>query len=302
MILADVSYDQPWYGRAIARFIVSEYKLNLYPYEDLIIYEIGAGNGTLMSDILDYISVEEPEVYERTRYRIVEISERLQNLQKGRVKGGDANAAGNAKRRGHKDKVEVIAGSIFDWERVVPEPCFFLALEVLVRPSSSSACSVLIRGAQDNFAHDVVRYTTLDHEPLQCVVSIDSTGDYTELYEPITDPLISRYLTLRQKLPSNTHRLSPALSPLLAASPLLRKIAALVPFAPNLSEREFLPTKQLMLLDILRDKFPAHRVLFSDFSSLPDAIPGVCAPVVQTRYEGEVRSRSLLRGAVADAV
>lgn len=43
-----------------------------------------------------------------------------------------------------------------------------------------------------------------------------------------------------------------------------------------------------MLLDILRDKFPAHRILFSDFSSLPDAIPGTNAPVVQTRYEGEV--------------
>ena len=143
---------------------------------------------------------------------------------------------------------------------------------------------------QDNFAHDVVRYTTLDHEPLQCVVSIDSTGDYTELYEPITDPLISRYLSLRSKLPAP----STPLSPLLASSPFLRKIASLVPFAPNLSEREFLPTKQLMLLDVLRDKFPAHRVLFSDFSSLPDSIPGKNSPVVQTRYEGEVRSRSLI--------
>lgn len=90
-----------------------------------------------MSDILDYISTEEPEVYERTRYRIVEISERLQSLQRGRAKGGDGKAAegGLARRKGHANKVEVIGGSIFDWERVVPEPCFFLALEVLVRPS-----------------------------------------------------------------------------------------------------------------------------------------------------------------------
>lgn len=128
------SLRQPWYGRAIARFLVAEYKLNLYPYEDLIIYEIGAGNGTLMGDILDYIADEEPEVYERTRYRIVEISERLQGLQKGRARGGDGKASlkGPAKRKGHADKVEVLGGSIFDWERVVPEPCFFLAMEVLV--------------------------------------------------------------------------------------------------------------------------------------------------------------------------
>ncbi|KAK4703887.1 hypothetical protein P7C70_g2325, partial [Phenoliferia sp. Uapishka_3] len=260
---------KPWYGRAIARFLVAEYKLNLYPYEDLIIYEIGAGNGTLMGDILDYISEEEPEVYERTRYRIVEISERLQGLQKGRAQGGDGKASrkGPAKSKGHAAKVEVLGGSIFDFERVVPEPCFFLALEVL-----------------DNFAHDVIRYTTLDHEPLQCVVSIDSTGDYTELYEPITDPLIARFLRLRSQTPSFR---TPLLNPILSASPLLRKLMSMMPFARNLTEKEFLPTKQLMLLDVLRDKFPAHRILMSDFSELPDAIPGENAPVVQTRYEGE---------------
>ncbi|KAL8286850.1 hypothetical protein RQP46_003856 [Phenoliferia psychrophenolica] len=263
---------KPWYGRAIARFLVAEYKLNLYPYEDLIIYEIGAGNGTLMGDILDYIAEEEPEVYERTRYRIVEISERLQGLQKGRAQGGDGKAAlkGPAKRKGHASKVEVLGGSIFDWERVVPEPCFFLALEVL-----------------DNFAHDVIRYTTLDHEPLQCVVSVDSTGDFTELYEPISDPLIARFLRLRAQTPHSARRRSPLLNPILAASPTLRKLFSILPLTPNLTKPEFLPTKQLMLLDVLRDKFPAHRVLFSDFSSLPDAIPGENAPVVQTRYEGE---------------
>lgn len=141
---------------------------------------------------------------------------------------------------------------------------------------------------QDNFAHDVIRYTTLDHEPLQCLVSIDSSGDFTELYEPVTDPLIARYLELRAKTPEYQRRPSPLLNPILAASPLLRSIFSAIPFAPNLTAPEFLPTKHLMLLDILRDKFPAHRVLFSDFSSLPDTIPGVNAPVVQTRYEGEV--------------
>lgn len=117
---------------------------------------------------------------------------------------------------------------------------------------------------------------------------MDSTGDYTELYEPVTDPLIARYLRLRSRAPSPTRRKSALLNPLLSASPILRKVLAAVPFAPNLTAPEFLPTKQLMLLDILRDKFPAHRILFSDFSSLPDAIPGENAPVVQTRYEGEV--------------
>jgi len=35
----------------------------------------------------------------------------------------------------------------------------------------------------------------------------------------------------------------------------------------------------------LRQHFPRHRLLLSDFSSLPDTIPGVNSPVVQTRYQ-----------------
>lgn len=46
---------------------MSDYKLRHYPYEDLIIYEMGAGNGTLMANILDYIKKDHPDVYERTR-------------------------------------------------------------------------------------------------------------------------------------------------------------------------------------------------------------------------------------------
>lgn len=136
---------QPWYGRALARFLCASYKLNLFPYHDLVIYEIGAGNGTLMGDILDYLAAHEPEVYSRTRYRIIEISERLQGMQRGRAAGGrprtsaggDAGAAElgreKARQRGHEGKVEIIGKSIFEWDRVVHEPCFFLAMEVMVR-------------------------------------------------------------------------------------------------------------------------------------------------------------------------
>ncbi|GAA5867971.1 hypothetical protein JCM3774_001551 [Rhodotorula dairenensis] len=293
---------KPWYGRALARYLVAQYKLDLFPYHDLIIYEIGAGNGTLMGDILDYLAAHEPDLYARTKYRIIEISERLQGMQKGRAQGSPAAAAVSgattagegarrgrggggggdggagrlgkekARRRGHEDRVEVINSSIFEWDRVVPEPCFFLAMEVL-----------------DNLSHDVVRYTTDTYEPLQCVVSVDASGDYTELYEPVTDPLLARYLSLRARLPSSRARSHPsrAIPPLLAKFPVLQSLYANIPFAPNLTQPEFVPTRQLELLETLRDKFPNHRLLMSDFESLPDAIEGVNAPVVQTRYAGE---------------
>lgn len=102
-----------------------------------------------MGDILDYLAAHEPDVYARTKYRIIEISERLQGMQRGRAqgasggrgRGGDGGAGElgkeKARRRGHEDKVEIIGQSIFDFDRVVHEPCFFLAMEVLVRPPPS---------------------------------------------------------------------------------------------------------------------------------------------------------------------
>ena len=39
---------RPYYGEAIARSLVEQYKLTYHPYRDLVIYEMGAGNGTMM--------------------------------------------------------------------------------------------------------------------------------------------------------------------------------------------------------------------------------------------------------------
>lgn len=99
-----------------------------------------------MADILDFLAIEAPEVYARTKYRIIEISDRLVGKQKGSVAGGWREEGGmsegemgkeKARRRGHGDRVEVIGKSIFEWDRVVHEPCFFIAMEVLVRISFS---------------------------------------------------------------------------------------------------------------------------------------------------------------------
>lgn len=110
---------QPWYGRAIARCLASEYLLRHFPYDDLLIYEMGGGNGTLSLNILDYLHDEHPEVYERTSYKIIEISSSLAKIQQARLKR-------------HPDAVEVINKSIFEWSEIVNSPCFFLALEVIV--------------------------------------------------------------------------------------------------------------------------------------------------------------------------
>lgn len=245
---------RPYYGEAIARYLVTNYKLSLYPYHDLIIYELGAGNGTLMLNILDYIRDTDPEVYARTKFKVIEISTTLASLQQQHLKK-------TASSRGHTEHVEIINRSVFSWDTYAPSPCFFLALEVF-----------------DNFAHDSIRYDPFTEEPLQGTVLIDSEGDFYEFYNPIIDPVAARFLRVRDAACS-----APYKHPL-RSSRLLRTFKARLPLAANLTVPEYIPTRLMQFFDILHKYFPSHRLLASDFHSLPDTIPGVNAPVVQTRY------------------
>ena len=332
---------RPHYGEAIAAYLVRNYRLTTYPYKDLIIYEMGAGRGTLMLNILDYIRDVDPDVYERTRYRIIEISASLAALQKkhaglaaqggkravlaGSSGGVDGLAADGLaadglaadglaadglgdrrarSRQGHLDKIEIINRSIFDWTEYVSSPCFFLAMEVI-----------------DNFAHDCIRYdvSAPDPVPMQASVIIDGDGDFYEIYRPELDPLAARFLKVRDKATDGiyptpymggpTHRERPrdgcwhddyggggggggllgrlrnrlrtSLSPVQQA---IRTAATRIPGVPSLSAPEYVPTRLMQFFDVLERYFPAHRLLLSDFHSLPDAVRGLNAPVVQTRY------------------
>ncbi|KDN52109.1 DUF185-domain-containing protein [Tilletiaria anomala UBC 951] len=254
---------KPHYAEAVARYLISEYKLNLFPYDDLVIYEVGAGSGTLAEGILNYIRDHEPEVYQRTSYRIVEISARLAQQQTHRLQS-------------HKQagKVQLYQQSMLDWNKPVTDPCFIVALEVL-----------------DNLTHDVVRYHTGTLEPYQALVSIDETGDMHELWEPVRDEGIKQYLSLLRPNGDGRSHDEQANAAIPSAlryipRPIRKVLSDHFPIYPNLTRPHYLPTASLRLLHILRDYFPLHRLVLSDFSSLPDASEGVNAPVVQTRYKG----------------
>lgn len=95
--------------------------VNHFPYQDLIIYEIGAGNGSFMIDTLTFLRQEHPEVYAKTKFKIIEISGMLAKGQKAR-----------AVQHGFGGKVEVINEDFFRWKGGSSEPCFVVALEVFV--------------------------------------------------------------------------------------------------------------------------------------------------------------------------
>ncbi|WVO19802.1 uncharacterized protein IAS62_001092 [Cryptococcus decagattii] len=226
---------KPYYARSLISAIVQSYKLYHFPSEPLIIYEIGAGNGSFMVDSLTYLQDHYPDVFARTKYRIIEISGALAKGQRER-----------AEKEGFGKKVQVLNKDFFQWDGVGggDQPCFVIALEVF-----------------DNFAHDMVRL----------------------LYETINDPLISRVLSYNRLLPQSSSTLPPLPYPLLY-SETLRKAYASMPFAPNLSAPDFLPTKAVLFAEKLREKLPGHRLLMADFDELPDAVDGRNGPVVQTRY------------------
>ena len=246
---------RPYYGEAIGRYLVTNYKLSHHPYHDLIIYELGAGNGTLMLNILDYIRDYHPDVYPRTKFKVIEISSALASLQSSQI-------TGNASSRGHTDHVEIINRSIFAWDTYVPAPCYVLALEVF-----------------DNFAHDSIRYDPFTEVPLQGTVLIDSDGNFYEFYTREIDPVAARFLRVRHAACSRP------LNHPLQETRWLRRFKSSLPFAANLTDPEYIPTRLLQFFDILHTYFPLHQLLTSDFHSLPDTVKGFNAPVVQTRYK-----------------
>jgi hypothetical protein len=166
---------------------------------------------------------------------------------------------------------------MLEWDKRVPGPVFVVMMEVA-----------------DNLAHDLIRYDNKTLQPYQGVVQISSSGDFNLAYTPIMDPLIRDYLSLSSSLSPESNSRSKRgaqthpVHPLLRYSPLLRNLYTSLPFTPNLSQPHFIPTRLFSLLQTLHTYFPRHRLLLSDFSTLPDSIPGTNAPVVQTRLKGDM--------------
>ncbi len=93
----------------------------------MVIYEMGAGNGTLMVNIMEYLRQHAPHVYKQARYNIIEISQQLSERQ-------EFNNISSLSEQVNKyqSKVSIINKSIFDWDTRIPDECFFIALEVVV--------------------------------------------------------------------------------------------------------------------------------------------------------------------------
>jgi Putative S-adenosyl-L-methionine-dependent methyltransferase len=237
--------------------MLHQYRLHYFPHTDLYIYEVGGGNGTLMLNILDYIRKTDPEVYNCTQYRIIEISQQLARRQREAI-----NNSPHASD--HLQHAEIVQKDILSWNIHVQQPCYLLLMEVI-----------------DNFPHDIIRYDPPTGQPLQAIVIIDENNEFEEMYTSSIDGLARRYLSLRAKL--GTKHL-PKSHPQAIPS-LLRRLLHAFPYTGKLTSKEYIPTVLPSLFDSLSQFFPHHHLILSDFNALPNAIPGYMGPVVQTRYQ-----------------
>lgn len=75
----------PFYGQAVANFILDKHNQMAEPGERLGIIEIGGGTGTLARDILNHVRSAAPASYAECSYTSVEISPQLAAVQKHAV-------------------------------------------------------------------------------------------------------------------------------------------------------------------------------------------------------------------------
>eukprot|EP00897_Mesotaenium_endlicherianum_P005548 jgi/Mesen1/5020/ME000025S04412 len=287
--LTPVEIFQPWYGRAVAEYILQHHHHHRRKHDSstpLQIYEIGGGTGTCALNVLDYIKdVGGSEVYNRTRYTSVEISEALATQQEQKVKASGGHTRTYSVE--HRSAIDVSG-----WGKMDEQPCYVIMLEVL-----------------DNMPHDrVVRETPSApwQETLvavrQAPSSSGSSGagagkataggsgseqgeaeEEREVLQPLQDSLIRRCLhamDTRVGLASKGRVGSRSSSWGLLLPSWLHSFWG----EPHI---QWVPTAAMELLETLHTVRPGMTLIASDFSALPDvSIAGRGAPLVATKKKG----------------
>lgn len=261
-----VELFKPWYGYALAEYILRNHD----PEFPLQIFEIGGGAGTCARNILDYIKLKAPSIYESMRYVSVEISNALASKQ---VKSVHAV-------RSHKSRFLVEcrnACSQSGWGEVDERPCFLIMLEVL-----------------DNQPHDLLYKKDSCCPWLETYITRDEqerskSQRLTEVHKPVQDPLIQRCIEIMERT-SN-----PTPSWLLTIKDFLSK------FLP-LQKKAWIPTGSLQLLEASYAVHPNMVLIASDFSILPDVkIEGDRAPLVASKKDGVTKDHSTYLDTKGDA-
>jgi len=150
------------------------------------------GNGTLALNILSYIMEHAPDIYENTKYNIIEISPRMAAKQKE-----------NREKSPHKETtLQIHNQSILKWNEITNDPCFVIGTEVLVAALLFLWCLILPTQSnnlpKDNLPHDKIIYDD-EGKPWACYACEDHNGHLWEEVAPLRDQMILKYLHAKSK-------------------------------------------------------------------------------------------------------
>lgn len=293
---------QPVYSQGLARYLLAwlaHTRATGDPRQSLTVYELGGGAGSNARHVCDFLKATAPGVYRGLQYTVVEISQRLSEVQSRALAGHpcarsvvlDAMSLGDvadAMRRG-----EVGVGSLGGGPPLPhPSPCVVLGLEVL-----------------DNLPHDKVVALVDGHGGVALheahVARVDGVGldpraprfpphgprpELEEVYYPLTpggecDTILSiggvdrasgRLLHEEGGGGGGGGRGGPAAFDWSWRGRMARRWAGLAggaaPMPPppaNLVWARYLPTGAWRLLRSLGRALPRHSLVLADFTHLP---------------------------------
>eukprot|EP00210_Caulerpa_lentillifera_P005922 g5662.t1 len=314
--LTPVEIFSPWYGNAIADFIIKRAKDEEMEDRSLEIFEIGGGSGTCMADILNRIKTKRPSLYNITKYTCIEISPRLAEAQ---VKKAKSHSFGS-------DHWEVICADFLELNEVLPQTkdlSFVLAFEVLdnlphdkvIFDDEKAPWEAIIMDAKAPWRPHLRQSTQL----IDFIMSFGSgerkrlkSSFHQEAFRRVSDALIAETLELMDQAEAEYIKDTSApvgfIDKILQKTPNLRYSKTGVLSAASAIRAKqgivYVPTGLLKFLKVVKQCIPKHALILSDFDALPGyVLPGASGPAIQSLGPSNrlcERSSYLLDGISAD--
>lgn len=273
----------------------------------LHVYELGGGTGTLARDILNTLRDSHPSLYQSCRYRSIEISPRLGQLQHDRV----CNLAG------HSDTVF----SVWSGDASVPSTWqqYHATDSKENTREEEGHCWIIATEVLDNLPHDCILPTTNDGDeysswnevmvgPSSSSSAAAGGGELEEQYRPLGEDLLilECFKAWNQLTQPGSKRGTAATTTINKPGNILKSMwnayanlllndddnsnSSMMMPGQHQGERVFLPTGALQLLKTISTQRPNHTLVFIDFDQLPDVqMKGYNAPIICSTMDGEAR-------------
>lgn len=260
----------PYYGWTLAEYLVTTHRSKFDPREPLVIYDVGGGAGALASSVLDYLSEHFPGMYEKCEYHVIEMNPYLIPILRTRLVH-------------HYHHVHIHHLSLLNWRQCEHRRCFVLAIELL----SGLPHDVIVWDNKGIVSEQWFRFT--QH---------DNLSSAEETYRSAKDPVILRYLRYLNWLQEESYHALKVLCVTGGRETIdpppygsldinhndnILTLVSKILWIHSPWRTAWLPTAQMLLLEVLSKYFPRHHFMAIDWNTVRQALPGINAPVLQVK-------------------